>query len=136
MISHWALSFSEPRSPCLQNGEKHASCTVRWCGGELGSAKPGAWPLQTLTDSEHPLPRDRTVGGAAGSSMQEPKGKGPGGELGLQGLWRVLEGGGQGPPRCGRDHEASRLRLGKPSRQGLLRGWLRPGALVEARWPG
>lgn len=48
------------------------------------------------------------MGGTAGSSMQELKGEGPGRQLGLQRLWRVLEGGGQGPPRCGRDHETSK----------------------------
>lgn len=80
---------------------------ARCAGAEVSSALQslGAWPSQTFADSP---PGDRTVGKTAGSSVQELKGKGPGGQLGLQGRWRVLEGGGRGPPRCGRDHEVSK----------------------------
>lgn len=90
----WALSFSEPRSPCLQNEGKHALCVVRWCGGELCSVEPGSLAVADVHGQLAPLPGDKTVGGTAGSSMQELKGEGPGRQLGLQRLWRVLEGGG------------------------------------------
>lgn len=122
MTSYWALGFSAPQSPCLQNGEKEPSTSC-------GYADSAAWPWRAFAALAPP-----TLGRWRWAGPRDPLRRRRRAKVQAGREWRVgLSWKDRGKASQGLDHETSKASNKGPAETGKALKIRGVEGLVEAR---